>query len=595
MTVHAFLMWVGWTIFGLVMFATNRWFTHLSDKTQLLHALSGLVMLAMATTAFVLLVVKLGFKIGSPHKTYGFIQFIVMFIVALGGIIALRIKLTTQWNQWRVKCFRTIHRAAGVLVLLSSIAVVSLGFNAYFYNVPGHDHLKFLKPLNIGITLFIFFAFEVRYQFFRLREDRFEVKEQHPVITHAEFAQRVKSGEKLCILDNLVLDLSGFAHKHPGGAFLINYTAGRDISKFFYGGYALEGNSNDPNDPTQRHTHSNVARQIANRHIVGVIDKKEVQQNLFYIDMEESNKLSPSAATFVFKGVQKQGLVSDIQGLQNYYRDMTMLGKHYTVVSLGFRGQEPFKHGQRMVRRHYTISNCMRKVFYDELLRCLDSRLEIGSSSAQGEVFDQKLMESTAEGIVNMSKDMTMDEQYPQVNITVKNYDIKYGLSQRFFSTDTQSQIYQIKGPMGKGLGLSPQTQGTHIAFAAGTGILAFMDLVARMALGMIDAIAYEDRVHPEFRLVLFASFISKENSFGLELLEKLRTYSKALRSDQFELHLRFSVEKSVRWDNSFIEGQLANNKGCKKIWVCGPPLMEENFDKYLYRLAPKFGLDFKT
>ena len=148
---------------------------------------------------------------------------------------------------------------------------------------------------------------------------------------------------------------------------------------------------------------------------------------------------------------------------------------------------------------------------------------------------------------------------------------------------------------MGRGLGLSPQTRGTHIAFAAGTGILVFMDLVARISLGMIDAISYEDRVHPEFRLVLFASFISKENSFGLELLEKLRAYTQALKNDKFELHLRFSNEKSVRWDNNFIEGQLANNKDCKKIWVCGPPLMQENFDKYLNKLAPKFGLDFKT
>ena len=48
-------------------------------------------------------------------------------------------------------------------------------------------------------------------------------------------------------------------------------------------------------------------------------------------------------------------------------------------------------------------------------------------------------MESNAEGIVNMSKDMTIDEQAPEVNITVKNYDLQYGLSQRFFTTETQS------------------------------------------------------------------------------------------------------------------------------------------------------------
>jgi len=40
--------------------------------------------------------------------------------------------------------------------------------------------------------------------------------------------------------------MSSYAFQHPGGAFLLEYNVGRDISKFFYGGYALDGNSSDP-------------------------------------------------------------------------------------------------------------------------------------------------------------------------------------------------------------------------------------------------------------------------------------------------------------------------------------------------------------
>lgn len=71
--------------------------------------------------------------------------------------------------------------------------------------------------------------------------------------------------------------MSKWAHQHPGGAFLIEYTAGRDISKFFYGGYALDGNTNDPKLPNNRHAHTNVARKIALRHVVAVIGRKDVQ------------------------------------------------------------------------------------------------------------------------------------------------------------------------------------------------------------------------------------------------------------------------------------------------------------------------------
>jgi hypothetical protein len=47
-----------------------------------------------------------------------------------------------------------------------------------------------------------------------------------------------------------------------------------------------------------------------------------------------------------------------------------------------------------------------------------------------------------------------------------------------------------IKGPMGKGLDLA--SNGIHIAFTAGTGVLPFLDLVAyliRLNLGLVNDI----------------------------------------------------------------------------------------------------------
>jgi cytochrome b involved in lipid metabolism len=45
------------------------------------------------------------------------------------------------------------------------------------------------------------------------------------------------------LLDNLVLNVGNFAAVHPGGRFVIDQNIGRDISKFFFGGYSLDGNS----------------------------------------------------------------------------------------------------------------------------------------------------------------------------------------------------------------------------------------------------------------------------------------------------------------------------------------------------------------
>jgi hypothetical protein len=45
---------------------------------------------------------------------------------------------------------------------------------------------------------------------------------------------------------------------------------------------------------------------------------------------------------------------------------------------------------------------------------------------------------------------------------------------------------------MGKGLGLTKESQGVHLAFAAGTGVLVFFDLIARILLGVKKLIPEE-------------------------------------------------------------------------------------------------------
>jgi len=62
----------------------------------------------------------------------------------------------------------------------------------------------------------------------------------------------------------------------------------------------------------------------------------------------------------------------------------------------------------------------------------------------------------------------------------IKNYESPGGLSAKIHRQDQHGQRFVVKGPMGHGL--RPKTQGVHIAFAAGTGVLCFVDLVAMIA-----------------------------------------------------------------------------------------------------------------
>ena len=89
-----------------------------------------------------------------------------------------------------------------------------------------------------------------------------------PIIEHEstmskqEFDDAVAAGRKLVILDDHVLDIEQFIDQHPGGRFTMSHNIGRDVSKFFYGGYSLEGNMG--RKPAEGYLHSTFAKMVAN-------------------------------------------------------------------------------------------------------------------------------------------------------------------------------------------------------------------------------------------------------------------------------------------------------------------------------------------
>ena len=73
-------------------------------------------------------------------------------------------------------------------------------------------------------------------------------------------------------------------------------------------------------------------------------------------------------------------------------------------------------------------------------------------------------------------------------------------------------------------------------------------------------------------------------------MLDGLHLYCKREKIDNFELIKRFSNENSERWDAAFIKRQVEifSKGNLKKIWVCGPPKMNEVFEKTLMDM-PQF------
>lgn len=118
-----------------------------------------------------------------------------------------------------------------------------------------------------------------------------------------EFHQNIQKGQKLWILNDSILDLTEFAARHPGGRFVIDRTVGRDVSKYFYGSYALDHNSNDPSLGVPSHIHSNSARGIAQECAVAILSRNSKERSLFSatINSQLTRQINGNTKVFVFE------------------------------------------------------------------------------------------------------------------------------------------------------------------------------------------------------------------------------------------------------------------------------------------------------
>ena len=90
-------------------------------------------------------------------------------------------------------------------------------------------------------------------------------------MSREEFRKHCEEGSDLVILDDLVLNVSNFARYHPGGFFSIHHNRSRDISKFFYGGYQMNGSALSATKP---YTHSNYSVLTANKMVIAKYEYK---------------------------------------------------------------------------------------------------------------------------------------------------------------------------------------------------------------------------------------------------------------------------------------------------------------------------------
>lgn len=167
---------------------------------------------------------------------------------------------------------------------------------------------------------------------------------------------------------------------------------------------------------------------------------------------------------------------------------------------------------------------------------------------------------------------------------------------------DEEVETFYIKGPMGRGLELDDS--GVHVAFAAGTGALVFLDLVTHLLLRNTQPKEKRSNdfsaLRDGFVFHFYCAFQNEDQAIGLELCNALEKINHKLQIENFRVVVRLSEgnkyrKKPQRWDEDYIEKELMPYAGkIKKIWVCGPPMLNQSFDIALDNLKHKLKLQDK-
>ena len=144
----------------------------------------------------------------------------------------------------------------------------------------------------------------------------------------------------------MVLDVEQFINQHPGGRFVLLHNIGRDVSKFFHGGYSLEGNMG--RTPAQGYMHSSLARMVVNDLAISTYSPEtEVTSATCRVIEDECIEVNPSTKTIVFETQNGQA----VPNFKAHFHSLNFAAKHFLIRNLA---------ESNGVARHYTICNAMR-------------------------------------------------------------------------------------------------------------------------------------------------------------------------------------------------------------------------------------------
>jgi len=391
-------------------------------------------------------------------------------------------------------------------------------------------------------------------------------------------------GIKWVLVGNSIYDLTDFTH--PGGDFMIKAVIGREVTRFLYGGHALEHVNMKP------YTHPAYVFQVMEKYRIGTLDKCEalflnVNRSLSEARLDDSEGVkllsgrrtneseSSRSHTWVLVGKEQESQDSEICRydfacksfkVKNYCSNIGSFGRHVLLHSAENNSKiRPYSISLSINKENKELRNRLVKYFEE----CLEQ---------------QKALK------------LNIDENYlaPKevFSLYIKKY--QFGGFSESISKASIGKEFKIYGPYGQGLGITPDMEGSVTILFAGTGIFPFLDFLNYFLLKNMHTVLKKNVGNEAANNIqLFGADLSSqlnhlsvfligafgETNLGWDIIEKLAEISTKYSLNNF--HAFVKQRKQVK--SNFVDNigsqridlnllrRIADTQS-RYYYVCGTP-----------------------
>ena len=442
-------------------------------------------------------------------------------------ILGLTTKLWVRSSTLRIdplRYFRSLHKIVAYTTIV--IGMITCYYGLYLYK---KDSLWMLyAAFSVIVAAFILGEGSLRFHWLiKLLRKKGPPKS----LRYEDYAYRET---EVCFLDEWVLDGASFASSHPGGSVIIRKTYTQDIGKFVVGniGFSQE---------CPGYIHSSYAKRLAKQLRIG---KMQFQEGIII------GKVGPPfLKRMLWKIIAKEeeaggqivrfSLQSEDHKAVSFCPGVEWIGKHFRVTAI--------VNGKK-IHRYYSLVLCLN---YKTKGRWVNSaqrlKHQVKSISVPDRAYD--------------------NPQYDFIDLVIKHYPT--GILSHHIHTLPLNSPLALKGPIGPGLRLTKSATGRHIAYAAGTGLLPFLDLVHLLWWKEVGEGEYilDPASLEGFELVLFVFARTREEVIAVELMEATHLQCAGKSNPRFRLIL--SIDQSREERAAIVRSGVA--EAFQLVWICGP------------------------